>query len=351
MKSYFRSEIEKMDGYTPGEQPKMADLVKLNTNENPYPPSPAVQKALKNFDAAHLRRYPDPASDALREAVARRNGLAKEQVICGNGSDDLLTMVFRCFTAPDRPMAMLYPSYSLYAELAAMQNAPVIRIPLTPETFALPENLLELAKPANLLMLTRPNAPTGNTFPCERIREICRNFDGIVVIDEAYADFAEDNCLALAGEFANVVVMRTFSKSYALAGLRLGYAVADKKIIAGMMKVKDSYNVDRLAQELGLAAYLDEEYFRNRRDDVIRERERLSEELRRLDFRVVPSAANFIFASPPDADGERCFRALRQQAIIVRYFPAPPTASYVRITVGTPQENDRLLAALKRLYA
>ena len=213
MKSYFRPEIDAMTGYVPGEQPKLQNLIKLNTNENPYPPSPKAAEFLRNFDYSKLRRYPNPMADDLRDAIAQRNGMSRENIVVGNGSDDVLTMIFRCFTDKERPMAMLYPSYSLYAELAAMQNAQVIKIALDPDTFELPENLLEQAAPANLLMLTRPNAPTGNTFDYDTVSNICRNFDGIVVIDEAYADFAPDNCMGLTKELDNVIVMRTFSKS------------------------------------------------------------------------------------------------------------------------------------------
>ena len=350
MKSYFRPEIDAMTGYVPGEQPKLQNLIKLNTNENPYPPSPKAAEFLQNFDYSKLRRYPNPMADDLRDAIARRNGLDRENVVIGNGSDDVLTMIFRCFTDKERPMAMLYPSYSLYAELAAMQNAQVIRIALDPDTFELCENLLEQAAPANLLMLTRPNAPTGNTFDYETVRSICCNFDGIVVIDEAYADFAPDNCMGLAKELNNVIVMRTFSKSYALAGLRLGYAVGAKHLIDGLMKVKDSYNSDMLAQGLGLASYCDEEYFKARCREVAEEREKLSCALQKIGFKVIPSAANFLFAAPPDGDGKKCFDFLREHAIIVRYFPGEVTGKYVRITIGTPQEDQILLETLKKLY-
>ena len=351
MKSYFRPEINAMAGYVPGEQPKMADLVKLNTNENPYPPSPAVRKVLAEFSYGHLRRYPDPMADALRDAIAERFGVRRENVVAGNGSDDILTMVFRCFTAPDRPLAWLDPSYSLYPELAKIQGAPVIRIPLDPAAdFALPENLLEQAEKANLLIITRPNAPTGNSFPRDLMREICRNFDGVVLFDEAYADFADDNCMEFAGEFDNVLVSRTFSKSYSLAGLRLGFAVGGAALIRGMLKVKDSYNLDMLTQEIARAAFADQQYMKENASRIRATRDSFAETLRTMGFSVVPSQANFLFAAPPDGDGERCFRALREAAVIVRHFPGPVTGRYVRITIGTPEEMARLLAVLTPLY-
>ena len=347
-RSYFRPAIDAMRGYVPGEQPKMLNLVKLNTNENPYPPSPAVLGALETFDAAQLRRYPDPMADALCEAVAARHGVARDRVIAGNGSDDILTMVFRAFTAPDRPVAVLEPSYSLYGVLAAMQEAPVIRIALEAERdFALPEDLLEQAAPANLLIITRPNAPTGNSFPLARMREIVAGFDGIVLFDEAYADFAADNCMALASEFDRVIVSRTASKSLSLAGLRFGYAVADPVLIDGLNKLKDSYNLDMITQTLALAAIRGEGYLRATAAKVIASRTFLTEELRKLGFKVVPSQANFVFAAPPDGDGEKLFRYLRERALIVRYFPGPVTGKYLRITIGTPEQNRRLLAFLR----
>ncbi len=350
MKSYFRIEIDRMEGYVPGEQPRIDNLCKLNTNENAFPPSPRVKRAIEEFDWERLRRYPDPMADALRDRIAQEFGVERANVIAGNGSDDILTMLFRCFTSPELSLACLYPTYSLYPELAKMQGATVIEIPLAPETFALPDDLLERAKGANLLIITRPNAPTGNSFPMETMREVCRKFDGVVFFDEAYADFADDNCMGLVKEFDNVIVSRTFSKSYSLAGLRLGFAVGNAALIAGMLKVKDSYNLDRMTQALGFAAFDDREYLAKCCEKVKAIRREFSKELEALGFRVVPSQTNFVFTSPPDRDGERCFKELRNRAIIVRYFKSPPTREYVRITIGTPEEMERVLAAFREIY-
>ena len=351
MKSYFRPEIDEMAGYVPGEQPKMADLVKLNTNENPFPPSPEVEKTLKNFDCGRLRRYPDPMADSFRDAVAEFWGVKRSNVVAGNGSDDLLTMIFRAFTSPELPVAVLDPSYSLYPELAAMQNAPVIKIKLAEKTFDLPADILAQAEKANLLMIVRPNAPTGTLFPKETVRHICENFDGIVVIDEAYADFASDNCIDFAKEMDNVIVIRTFSKSYAMAGIRLGYGIACENIISGLMKLKDSYNIDMIAQALGEASFRDHAYFTLKRGEVIQMRTLLAEELRKRGFYVPASESNFLFVSPPDGDGRRLFEELRKRAVIVRYFSAPATAAYLRITIGNPAENARLLSAIDEISA
>ena len=349
-RNFFRREIAAMSGYTPGEQPKIPDLVKLNTNENPYPPSAEIAKLLQTFPAEKLRRYPDPVASKLRSLIAAHWGAKSENIICGNGSDDILTMIFRAFTAPDLPMAMLFPSYSLYRELAAMQGAQVVEIPLTDGDFLLPGDLLERAEKANLLMLTRPNAPTGTSFPLAEVEDICRKFNGIVAIDEAYADFAADNAVKLALKFDNVIVLRTFSKSYSLAGLRLGYAIASAPIIEGLMKLKDSYNVDMLTQLIGEAAFLDQQTMLDNCRQVVSERQRLAGELKKIGFTVVPSEANFLFATPPDGDGRRCFEYLRGEAILVRYFAGNVTGKYMRITVGLPQENDRVIAALKKFY-
>ena len=350
-KSYFRSVVDAMAGYAPGEQPKMLDLVKLNTNENPFPPSPAVLGALETFDGAMLRRYPDPMADSLCAAIAEVNNVSRNMVVAGNGSDDILTMTFRAFTAPDKPVAVMEPTYSLYPVLASMQEAPVIKIALQEDkNFAMPVDVLEQAAGANMLIITRPNAPTGNTYPKEDIRKIAAEFDGIVFIDEAYADFAEDNCMDLVHEFANVIVSRTSSKSLALAGLRFGYAVANPVIIDGLNKLKDSYNMDMITQKLAEAAIRDQEYLQTTLAKVKTLRSELATELEKLNFKLIPSQANFIFAAPPDNDGARAFKFLRDHAVIVRYFPGEVTGKYLRITVGTAAQNKRLIDVLKELY-
>jgi histidinol-phosphate aminotransferase len=271
-------------------------------------------------------------------------------VIIGNGSDDLLTMIFRAFTDPEKPVAVFEPSYSLYPVLAAMQGAPVIKIALDRESFAYPADAAAQAAAANLLIITRPNAPTGNCVPKELVRQWCGEFDGIVLIDEAYSDFAGDNCADLAAEFDNVLVMRTFSKGSSMAGLRLGYAFGSKLLIDGLMKLKDSYNVDMLSQELAKANFLDAAYREKCTVQIKSDREKLSQELQKLGFKVIPSQANFLFAAPPDGDGAGAFQALRDEAVIVRYFPGEITGRYLRITIGTPEENARLLEVLEKRF-
>ncbi len=344
--SYFRPEIDAIDGYTPGEQPQTPGLIKLNTNENPYPPSPRITALLKSFDTDRLRLYPDPCCQRLRKTIAEIYGCQSDNVLIGNGSDDLLTIIFRSFTDKTRPMACLEPTYSLYPVLADIQGTPCIRIPLT-ESFALPEDILKVAEPANLLIICRPNAPTGNLFSLDKITKICADFKGIVLIDEAYADFAANNCLELTKKFNHVIVCRTLSKSYSLAGLRLGFAFAHKTIIEGMTKVKDSYNVDMLTQSIAIAALEDQEFFQQNTARVRASRQQLSTALQKLEFDVIPSEANFIFASPPDRNGEKLFDILRANRILVRYFPGPATGAYVRITIGSESQIDCLLDVIK----
>ena len=351
-KSYFRAEIDALEGYAPGEQPKFTNLVKLNTNENPWPPSPAVEKAWREMDWKRLNRYPDPCADKLRDAFASANGVKRENVIVGNGSDDLLTMIFRAFTSPELPVAIPEPTYSLYPVLAAMQGAKVIKIALDEEkNFDLPADFLAQAEGANLLIFPRPNAPTGNAFAKEDVRRLCREFNGIVVIDEAYGDFSADNCMEFASLFPNVLVMRTMSKSYGLAGLRLGYAVGAKELIDGLMKLKDSYNVDMISQVIAEAAFSDRAYFNARCEEIKAQRTHLASQLEKLNFKIIPSDANFLFVSPPDGDGERCFKLLRESAVVVRYFPKAAGGKYVRITIGTPDECARLMDVLNGVYA
>lgn len=348
-KSYFRPAIDAMSGYTPGEQPKVMDLLKLNTNENPYPPCPAVLNELKKIDAERLRLYPDPTADKLRDAIAEVYGYERENVIVSNGSDDMLTIAFRALTDSQRPVAFLEPTYSLYPVLADLQGCQYIEIPLK-EDFSLNNDLLEKAAPANLLIITRPNAPTGNCIDTDDMRNICSEFDGVVLIDEAYADFSADNCIDFVREFPNVIVSRTVSKSYSLAGLRLGFAIASPELITGMLKVKDSYNVDMLTQYLAEAAIRDQKYLKETIAKIKTSRAKLTLELKSLGFEVVDSQSNFLFASPPDADAEKLFKALRDQNIIVRYFPGKKTGKYIRITIGTEEQLQRLVNFLKNLY-
>lgn len=345
--SYFRSEIDSMQGYVPGEQPKGGKIIKLNTNESPYAPSPAVKQALLDFDYERLRLYPDPVFTELKEEIASRNGLAAENVIAGNGSDDILTITARCFTSKDKALASFDPSYSLYPTLAGLQGAPYIAVPLDKD-FNIPSDVLDQVKGANCFMIARPNAPTGNLYPKKEMERICAEFDGIVFIDEAYGDFAEDTCADLVKKYSNVIVSRTFSKSRCLAGLRFGYALAHEKIIEGMVKMKDSYNVAMLTQKLALASLRDKEYFARHIERIKENRTELTEELAKLGFKTIPSQSNFLFTIPP-CGGEKYFLELKKRNILIRYFSAERTKDFVRITVGSKEEHAILLQATKEI--
>ncbi|MFO7821539.1 MAG: histidinol-phosphate transaminase [Lentisphaeria bacterium] len=344
---YTRQNIAQIEGYTPGEQPGGRKFIKLNTNENPYPPSPKVAKALRSVDAAQLRLYPNPAAQEFREEIATQRGVTPDNVICGNGSDDLLTIAVRTFVDQGGAIAYPNPSYSLYPVLGNIQGARLIEIDLD-DDFQLPPDPVAKAADARLLFLARPNAPTGNAFPIDAIRELADEYEGVLFIDEAYADFGEDDCVNLIKEFPNVVVSRTLSKSYSLAGIRFGYAFADANLINEMFKVKDSYNVNAITQELALAAVQDQVTFDRNVKRVRESRARITTALNELGFETPPSQANFIFTKPP-LDARHYLRKLREAGILIRYFPYPRISEFVRITVGTENEMDALLEATKSI--
>ncbi len=345
--SFARAAIASIAGYVPGEQPKGRPLVKLKTNENPYPPSPKVLEALREFDGARLRLYPSPAADAVRETAARLYGLQPSQILAGNGSDDLLTIALRTFVGEGEALAFAEPSYSLYPVLGDIQGARNRAVALT-EDFALPENAAELAGDAKLFLLARPNAPTGTLTPRAGVEKLCREFGGVVWIDEAYVDFAGENCLDFVERFPNVVVSRTLSKSYSLAGLRFGLACANEALVFEMLKVKDSYNVDMISQALAVAALEDQEYMRANVRRIRETRDWLAGELAAEGSRVLPSATNFLFVRPRRPAAEM-FAALRERGYLVRYFNLPRVSEYLRITIGTREDMEGFLAAYVEL--
>jgi len=343
---FFRENIEEMQGYTPGEQPqRIGGWVKLNTNENPYPPSPTIDDLLRNSNPADLRLYPDPICSEIRKTVAELHGFTENNVLVGNGSDDILTIVVRSFVAENGLIASPEPSYSLYPVLAAIQGARYSGIPLNSD-FSLPANFAKRAEGASLIVIPRPNAPTGTAFELSKMQQICRDFPGIVLIDEAYADFADDNCIDFVKEFPNVIISRTLSKSYSLAGIRLGYIIASEEIINGMMKVKDSYNVNTLTQKIAVAALRDQKYLKHNIAKICEVRKYLAEALRARNFKVIDSQSNFIFAAPPDENGEKLYNKLKNEGILVRWFHGKETEKYIRITIGTKNEIDQLINSL-----
>ena len=345
MKNLIRPSVRALAAYVPGEQPRDRRVVKLNTNENPYPPSPRVAATLRRFAAEPLRRYPDPVSCDLRRVVARRCRCRVEQVFAANGSDEILALAFRAFTTPGGTVGYCWPSYSLYPVLAAIQELRPRPVPLN-EDFSWRAPGRDYR--ADLFCLARPNAPTGLSAPKSAVRSFCHRFPGGVLIDEAYADFAADNCLDLALSLPNVLVARTLSKSYSLAGLRLGYAVGPEPLIAALFKLKDSYNLDRLAQALGAAALDDPAHMRRNAARIRATRARATAALRRMGFTLGDSQANFLWAQPPAGlPAAALFAALRRRGIYVRYFPGPLTGRNLRITVGTNAEMNALLKAIR----
>ena len=333
-----------MSGYTPGEQPSGPRLVKLNTNENPYPPSPAVAAALAAFDPAALRRYPDPQATAVRRRLAEIHGCSIDQVFAGNGSDEILALATRAFVEDDGSIGYFVPSYSLYPVLAEIRQAEQRPAPLTPDYgWSLPQDYA-----ASLFFLANPNAPTSLQHDKPTVAAFCRRFPGVVLIDEAYVDFAPENCmdLATAPGNRNTLVMRTLSKSFSLAGLRFGYAVGPVELIQALYKIKDSYNLGAIPQKLALAALNDLDYMHANVKRILATRARLTLELRKRGWRVLDSATNFLFARPPDGNAERVFNQLRAAEIYVRYFPGPATGDSIRISIGTDAEIDTLLENL-----
>lgn len=345
---YGRAILEQVEGYVPGEQPQGDRIIKLNTNENPYPPSPRVVEALRTMDVDRLRKYPDPLSVRFRQVCAERYGYPDESwVIVGNGMDELLALAVRTFADPGDDILSPYPTYSLYEVLAKLHGAQLIEVDLDRQ-FQLPDSFF--STPARLCFLPRPNAPTGMCAPREAVERLCREFDGIVVIDEAYVDFADDDCMDFPQRFENAIVMRTFSKSFSLASMRLGAAVAHPAIIQEFLKTKDSYNLNLFSQTAGTAAMEDYAYMRANAAKVCATRERLIVALREMGFEVPQSKSNFVLARVTGSPNARAlFQQLRDEGIIVRYFNARRLDDCLRISVGTEDETDALLAALKRL--
>lgn len=348
LKSMISKSVQRLEPYVPGEQPKRKDVVKLNTNENPYPPSPKCAEVLASFDLDRLRRYPDPVFMRLREAIAKANKTGVERVFVGNGSDEILALAAKAFVEDGGTIGSLDPSYSLYKTIAAIRDVKWVGRPWPSEG----------AQDDDLFLLTNPNAPTGGFIEPGDIARFAAKLGGVLLVDEAYGDFARANCmeLATAAKNRNTIVMRTFSKSYSLAGLRVGYCVGPEALIEALYKVKDSYNVDAVAQEVALSAYRDARWMRANVAKVKKTRKAFAKALASRGWDVPPSEANFVFARPPAAKGEkpaqtaaRIFATLRSRGIFVRYFPSKATAERLRITIGTDEQMQKLLNAIDEI--
>ena len=338
----IRECVRQTPGYVPGEQPQTGGYTKLNTNENPYPPPPAILAQLES-ELPKLRLYPDPVSAKLRQAAAKVFGISPAQIIAGNGSDDILNIALRTFVNPGESVAFLDLTYSLYETLARVHGAVTIEIP-TDERFALTSPID--CPEAKLLFLASPNPPVGQHLNREYLEKTCAIASGIVIIDEAYVDFSDSHHLDFVEKYDNVIISRTMSKSYSLAGMRVGFGIGSLPIIEQMNKVRDSYNLDRLAQSLATAALECHGEFEEIWQNIRQTRERLIHSLRGLDFFVFDSDTNFVLASPHWLPASELYNKLKEQQILVRYFSHPRIANYVRISVGTDTEIDRLLEAI-----
>ena len=345
----LRKNIAEMAGYVPGFQPEdAAAYIKLNTNENPYPPSPLVIDAIAKEAGEGLRRYPDAASRLAREEAGRLYGFDPSWIIMANGSDEVLNNLIRAFAGEGEEIAYVHPSYSYYGTLAEIQGARVRTFGLT-ERFE-PDGIPE-GYDCRLFFLTNPNAPLGFTYSQQFIADLAGRLSGVLVVDEAYADFAEENSLDLVRSLDNVVVTRTFSKSYSLAGMRLGLAIARPEVIAALNKIRDHYNLDRLAQAAAAAALSDQEYFLDCVARIKETRGWFSAALEKIGYQVIPSSGNYVFATPPDRNGTRVYQGLYDRKILVRHFTDPKLAHGVRISIGTREEMERTVQALRELEA
>ena len=360
--------VRKLHAYVPGEQPKIKGLIKLNTNENPFPPSPKVLNAIKNAVDSRLRLYPNPTSEALREKLAKLHRCLPENIIVGNGSDELLALATRAFVEPasstgkaspagrsHSTVQYFTPSYSLYPVLAAIHGARVNAVRLEKDFDIPPLAILQKSRAwdfnAALTLITTPNAPSGRGYPTAELDTLCHLQRGVTVLDEAYVDFANEHALPLALQYPHVLVSRTFSKAYSLCALRVGYFVGHPELIAALQKIRDSYNVNGLGQIAAQATLDDLPYYQENFSRILATRGRLSRALEKLGFVVMPSQTNFILCRPPKFAAKDWLEKLREKKILVRWFSYPEVREYLRITIGTDAEASALIKASQAILA
>ena len=351
MSRFWSNALDRLTPYVPGEQPVLAHSIKLNTNENPYPPSPRVVEAILSElgdDGGSLRRYPDPSARALREVVARHRGLRVGQVFVGNGSDEVLAHTFQALLKHDKPIRIADITYGFYPVYAKLYDVPFETVPVDAD-FAI--DVDDYCAPNGGVLLANPNSPTGRALSLSEIERLLNgNPDSVVVIDEAYVDFGAESAVGLIDRYANLLVVQTVSKARSLAGMRVGFAFGDEALIDALTRVKDSFNsypLDRLAQVAAIAAYEDDAWFRETCAKVVTSRERVVQQLMLLGFEVVPSAANFVFARHVERDAATLADSIREKGILVRHFMLPQIDQYLRISIGTDAECDALLYALR----
>jgi histidinol-phosphate aminotransferase len=367
-KSLIRRLVHELHAYVPGEQPKIKGLIKLNTNENPFPPSPKVLSAVKAAVDERLRLYPNPTAEKLREKLAKLHRCRPENIVIGNGSDEVLALAVRAFVEPAAEsegqgpkskassratVQYFHPSYSLYPVLADIHGAAKNSVPLKAD-FSLP-TVAELKRgklwdfKAALTFVTTPNAPGGRGYSTKELEALCKAQQGVIVLDEAYVDFAEENAMKLALKYPHVIVSRTFSKAYSLCFQRVGYFVGHPELMAALHKIRDSYNVNGLGQIAAEATLDSLTYYRANFGKIISTREKLSRDLTKLGFRVLPSQTNFILAKPPLFPAREWLQKLRDRKILVRWFSQPEIRDFLRITIGTQAEADSLVGAVRQI--
>ncbi|MBZ9937634.1 histidinol-phosphate transaminase [Mesorhizobium sp. BR1-1-16] len=352
MSRYWSRIVHELTPYTPGEQPRVADLIKLNTNESPYGPSPKALAAISAATNDQLRLYPEPTGLALRAAIAESHGLSEGEVFVGNGSDEVLAHTCQALLKQEGPLLFPDISYSFYPTYCALYGITPHAVPLADDFTIEPA---DYDRPCGAIILPNPNAPTGIALPLAAIEAmVSRHADVPVVIDEAYVDFGAESAASLIARHPNLLVIQTFSKSRALAGLRVGFAMGQRPLIEALERVKDSFNsypLDRLALAGATASWLDRDWFEEKRALIIASRARLAQALATLSFTVLPSAANFVFARHPDHSGAVLAAALRERSVLVRHFKKDRIQDFLRITIGTDAECDRLVVALTEILA
>lgn len=346
MTQYFRNNIVTMDSYVPGIQPKESGVIKLNTNENPYPPTSKVIETLIKGINGKLRLYPDPLCDNLREKIGSVCNVDMDQIIVGNGSDEILTLIMRSIVDPNDDVLLLYPTYTLYHVLAKEANAKILEYELD-ENFQIPEPFF--AQKCKLCYVPNPNVPAGNLVSKNELERIAFNIKGILVIDEAYVDFAEEDSIDLLKKHDNIIITRSFSKSFSLAGMRIGFAISSKEIIKNIMKIKDSYNVNRLSAIAAETALDDIAVIKDQISVIKHRRDRYSDILRKMQFQVLPSQTNFLFVKPPCVESKYLYEKLWERKILVRFFNQPRVNDYLRITIGTEEEMSYLVKNIEEI--
>ena len=351
MSQYWTQLVHQLDPYVPGEQPQDQQYVKLNTNENPYPPSPKAVQAIEDYNKDKLKLYPDPESTLLRQTLAQYFGIQKQNVFIGNGSDEVLAHSFQAFFKQQRPLLFPDLSYSFYPVYCGLYE-------IKSTTITLNDDFCIKAKDFNInnggIIIPNPNAPTSMLMSLSEIETLCKQSSSVVIIDEAYIDFGGESAIPLTKRYDNLLVIQTFSKSRSLAGLRLGYAIGHQALIEGLIRIKDSFNsypVDSLAQTAAVASINDDSYFRQTCQKIIATRARASTELQQLGFNVLPSAANFIFARHDTRKALELYTELKQNGILVRYFNQPRIDNFLRITIGTDEEMKTLIATMQSILS